>query len=206
MARNEFSTFFLLAFPFVCALAEGIFFSLFGRRTYNWKIFYLAVFISLIRFAWIRFEHLNFVQPISIWAYKSRLLSFEFPGILELVLVFLIGEFVFYWMHRALHEVRCFWPFHFIHHAPEDMNMAVVSLAPFFADLMFVGQLLLFLPAYLFGFKIGLLFLSFAVTRRMQFWIHVTWIPKLGWLEYVLNTPTLHQIHHSINPEYRSGN
>jgi sterol desaturase/sphingolipid hydroxylase (fatty acid hydroxylase superfamily) len=39
-----------------------------------------------------------------------------------------------------------------------------------------------------------------------QFWIHVTWIPKLGWLEYVLNTPSAHRVHHASNPEYIDAN
>ena len=32
-----------------------------------------------------------------------------------------------------------------------------------------------------------------------QFWIHTETIPKLGWLEYVLNTPSHHRVHHGAN-------
>ena len=39
-----------------------------------------------------------------------------------------------------------------------------------------------------------------------QFWIHATWIPKLGWLEYVLNTPSSHRVHHAANLEYLDAN
>ena len=39
-----------------------------------------------------------------------------------------------------------------------------------------------------------------------QFWIHADWIPKLGWLEYVLNTPSAHRVHHARNPEYLDAN
>ena len=39
-----------------------------------------------------------------------------------------------------------------------------------------------------------------------QFWIHATWIPKLGWLEYVLNTPSAHRVHHAANLEYLDAN
>src|SRR5215467_7473590 len=31
-------------------------------------------------------------------------------------------------------------------------------------------------------------------------------IPKLGWLEYVLNTPSHHRVHHAANPEYLDHN
>jgi sterol desaturase/sphingolipid hydroxylase (fatty acid hydroxylase superfamily) len=39
-----------------------------------------------------------------------------------------------------------------------------------------------------------------------QFWIHATWIPKLGWLEYVLNTPSAHRVHHAANLDYLDAN
>jgi sterol desaturase/sphingolipid hydroxylase (fatty acid hydroxylase superfamily) len=35
-----------------------------------------------------------------------------------------------------------------------------------------------------------------------QFWIHADWLPSLGPLEWVLNTPTHHRVHHASNPEY----
>ena len=30
--------------------------------------------------------------------------------------------------------------------------------------------------------------------------VRATWIPKLGWLEYVLNTPSPHRVHHASTP------
>ena len=35
-----------------------------------------------------------------------------------------------------------------------------------------------------------------------QFWLHAPWMPRLGPLEWVLNTPTHHKVHHASNPEY----
>jgi sterol desaturase/sphingolipid hydroxylase (fatty acid hydroxylase superfamily) len=39
-----------------------------------------------------------------------------------------------------------------------------------------------------------------------QLWIHATWIPKLGPLEYVLNTPSHHRVHHARQVEYLDAN
>jgi sterol desaturase/sphingolipid hydroxylase (fatty acid hydroxylase superfamily) len=39
-----------------------------------------------------------------------------------------------------------------------------------------------------------------------QFWLHAEWIPKLGPLEHVLNTPSHHRVHHSANQEYLERN
>ena len=60
-----------------------------------------------------------------------------------------------------------------------------------------------------------LIWLGFDPKRRLrdalaqpayQFWIHATWIPRLGWLEYVLNTPSAHRVHHAANLEYLDAN
>ncbi len=35
-----------------------------------------------------------------------------------------------------------------------------------------------------------------------QFFVHTQAVPKLGWLEYVFNTPSIHRSHHARNPCY----
>jgi sterol desaturase/sphingolipid hydroxylase (fatty acid hydroxylase superfamily) len=35
-----------------------------------------------------------------------------------------------------------------------------------------------------------------------QFWIHTRFIDRTGWLEYVLNTPSHHRVHHGVNEQY----
>ncbi len=39
-----------------------------------------------------------------------------------------------------------------------------------------------------------------------QFWLHNTWMPKLGWLETVFNTPSAHRVHHASNLDYLDAN
>ena len=41
-----------------------------------------------------------------------------------------------------------------------------------------------------------------ALNLLYQFWIHTELIPKLGILEWVLNTPSHHRVHHASNREY----
>ncbi|KAI8850293.1 hypothetical protein BC829DRAFT_389715 [Chytridium lagenaria] len=38
-----------------------------------------------------------------------------------------------------------------------------------------------------------------------QFWIHTETIPKLGFLEYIMNTPSAHRVHHGRNPYWIFG-
>lgn len=39
-----------------------------------------------------------------------------------------------------------------------------------------------------------------------QFWVHTRHVPKLGWLEWVLITPSNHRVHHAQNPLYLDRN
>jgi sterol desaturase/sphingolipid hydroxylase (fatty acid hydroxylase superfamily) len=52
------------------------------------------------------------------------------------------------------------------------------------------------------GFPPKAVFAALALNLLYQFWLHTEWVPKLGWLEYVLNTPSHHRVHHAANADY----
>lgn len=35
-----------------------------------------------------------------------------------------------------------------------------------------------------------------------QFFIHTELVKRIGWLEWIINTPSAHSVHHASNPEY----
>jgi hypothetical protein len=45
-----------------------------------------------------------------------------------------------------------------------------------------------------------------ALSTLYQFWIHTELLGKLGPLEWVLNTPSHHRVHHAVNPQYLDKN
>jgi sterol desaturase/sphingolipid hydroxylase (fatty acid hydroxylase superfamily) len=45
-----------------------------------------------------------------------------------------------------------------------------------------------------------------ALNLVYQFWIHTEVVGRLGPLEWVLNTPSHHRVHHGSNPEYLDRN
>ena len=69
-----------------------------------------------------------------------------------------------------------------------------------------IGVAGFFLPMMWLGFAPSAVFTTLNLSLLYQFWIHTTWIPKLGPLEWVLNTPSHHRVHHAANPEYRDRN
>lgn len=63
-----------------------------------------------------------------------------------------------------------------------------------------------FTPLVLIGFRPDLVLAAMLTNLLYQFWLHTTWIPKLGWLEYARNTPSAHRVHHASNLRYLDGN
>ncbi|CAB3772800.1 hypothetical protein LMG29660_07230 [Burkholderia puraquae] len=45
-----------------------------------------------------------------------------------------------------------------------------------------------------------------SINLLYQFWLHATWIPRLGPLEWIFNTPSTHRVHHASNLEYLDAN
>ena len=121
-----------------------------------------------------------------------------------MLLLFVGLEFFYYWFHRASHTVRWFWASHSVHHSPNQFNLAAAYRLGWFGR--FTGTSLFFTPLVLLGFTPQTVLTALFLNLLYQFWIHADWIPKLGWLEYVLNTPSTHRVHHARNPEYLDAN
>lgn len=113
--------------------------------------------------------------------------------------LFLLVDFAYYWAHRMSHEVNLFWGGHVVHHQSEDYNLSVALRQSSF---QVVWTFAFSLPLALLGFETADFVLISAFNTLYQFWIHTETIGKLGWLEYVFNTPSHHRVHHGRNPKY----
>lgn len=56
------------------------------------------------------------------------------------------------------------------------------------------------------GFTPTVVLTSLVLNLLYQFWLHADWVPWLGWLEGIFNTPSNHRVHHARNPEYLDAN
>ncbi len=115
------------------------------------------------------------------------------------ILLFIGVDFFYYWFHRYSHVINLFWGGHVVHHQSEEYNLSVALRQGWFQKFF---SFIFYLPLALIGFDpIQFLTVSSLVTVY-QFWIHTKSINKLGILEYVLNTPSHHRVHHGVNPKY----
>ncbi|MGF1557942.1 MAG: sterol desaturase family protein [Flavobacteriaceae bacterium] len=113
---------------------------------------------------------------------------------------FIVIDFAGYWNHRLSHRVNFFWNQHVIHHSSEEFNLAC-ALRQSVSNL--IGYFPLFLlPAALVGVPYEVIAILAPIHLFAQFWYHTQHIGKMGWLEYIIVTPSQHRVHHAINPEY----
>ncbi|MEZ5305845.1 MAG: sterol desaturase family protein [Pyrinomonadaceae bacterium] len=119
------------------------------------------------------------------------------------VILLLLDDFLYYWFHRISHESRFFWNFHVVHHSSNQYNLSVAVRQSWFSG---VAHWIFYLPAALCGFPLWAFATVHGFNLIYQFWIHTELIDKMGPLEYVLNTPSHHRVHHGVNPQYLDKN
>jgi sterol desaturase/sphingolipid hydroxylase (fatty acid hydroxylase superfamily) len=115
-----------------------------------------------------------------------------------------VDDFAYYWFHRFSHEIRFFWNFHVVHHSSNQYNLSVAVRQSWFSG---VAHWIFYLPAALVGFPLWAFVTMHGLNLLYQFWIHTKLVKKLpAFLEYILNTPSHHRVHHGINNPYLDKN
>ena len=116
----------------------------------------------------------------------------------------LVGlDFLYYWFHRASHRMNLAWAAHAPHHQSEDYNFAVALRQGPFQPLV---SRVFYLPLAVLGFPPAMFATAVGINTVYQFWIHTELVGKLGPLEWVLNTPSHHRVHHGCNGKYLDRN
>ena len=144
-----------------------------------------------------------FLKVLAIGIYEIifsnlALFSLERNWIYWVALFFLV-DLAYYWAHRMSHQINLFWGGHVVHHQSEEYNLSVALRQSSFQT---VWTFAFNLPLAFMGFETLDFALMSALNTLYQFWIHTETINKLGFLEYFLNTPSHHRVHHGRNPKY----
>jgi sterol desaturase/sphingolipid hydroxylase (fatty acid hydroxylase superfamily) len=121
-------------------------------------------------------------------------------SVLLYFIAFVCVDFASYCHHRLKHSINIFWNMHVIHHSSEEFNLAC-ALRQSITNNLGIGILFL-VPAALLGVPPKMISILGPLHLFGQFWYHTRHIGKLGWLEYILVTPSQHRVHHAINKEY----
>lgn len=174
------------------------------RARYDWRAFGASSFDLALRIAMSIGLPLSIATPLAALAVQHRLTTLTLDGPAAIALLLVGQEFCYYWYHRAAHRVRWFWCNHSVHHSPDELNLSAAYRIGAFGRLS--GTTFFFVPLMWLGFHPKIVVQALTFNLLYQFWLHTTWIPKLGWLEGIVNTPSAHRVHHASNPEYIDAN
>ncbi|MFL7026763.1 sterol desaturase family protein [Enterovibrio norvegicus] len=139
------------------------------------------------------------LMPFFLWLFQFRLFDITLTPI-TVFAVFVLQDFFYYWFHRASHHVHWLWASHVAHHSSENMNFTTAFRQSLTYPLS--GMWLFWTPLMLIGFDPTFVVLVVALNLGFQFFVHTRIVGKLGWVEYIFNTPSHHRVHHARNQEY----
>ena len=135
--------------------------------------------------------------------FQFRFCSWTGNIILYWTVLVVAEDFMYYWLHRIDHYCRFFWAVHVTHHSSEEFNFTVGFRSSVFQPLY---RFIYFIPLALIGFRgIDIMFV-YSATQIFGILAHTQTIKKLGFLEYIIITPSHHRVHHGSNARYLDKN
>lgn len=132
-----------------------------------------------------------------LWLYQHRLFDMPLDNAGSLLALFLGVEFCYYWFHRASHSIRWLWATHAVHHSATRFNLSAAIRLGWTGQL--TGAFVFFLPLAWLGFHPIAIALTIALGLLYQFFLHTAFDVSFGPLEWLLNTPRHHRVHHASN-------
>ena len=149
----------------------------------------------------VAFSIKGLILAFHFYLYQFKVL--ELVNILPLwamwVLTFIMIDFVFYIYHRMSHRVRFLWAIHLSHHSSEEMNFAVSFRQAWFGP---ISKIPFFMVLPLLGFDPTIIAVAGVMSTLWGIVGHTQIVGKLGFIEWVFNTPSHHRVHHGSNKQY----
>ena len=126
---------------------------------------------------------------IATSVYKVRLttIPISFHHWPSLIALFVLVDLGFYVEHRCSHRVRLLWASHSVHHSSEKMLATTayrLSWTPILS-----GVFLFYLPIVWIGYDPAWVYGMVSATLTYQFFVHTELVRRIGWLEWLINTP-----------------
>ncbi len=167
--------------------------------------FWLDAFYMFFNFFLFSLLGYNALSDVAVLAFQDLLQSTGgalpevsvagLPTALQLLLLFVLRDFIHYWVHRLLHAVPVLWRLHQVHHSVQEMGFA--------AHLRFhpletvVYRSLEYLPLAVVGFGIDDFMIVHVTALSIGHLNHANLRLPLGPLRYVFNSPQMHIWHHA---------
>ncbi len=182
----------------LCVLLEWRFAVIRRQPWYQWRDTLANAMLALLHQGADMLALLLLV-PFFYWLHQFRVFDVELTP-LNLLVAFILQDFLYYWFHRGSHHIRWLWASHVAHHSSRLMNFSTAFRQSLTYPLS--GMWLFWLPMIVVGYDPMLVVAVVALNLAFQFFVHTQAIGRLGALELVFNTPSHHRVHHACNPLY----
>lgn len=141
-----------------------------------------------------------FLYQVYFWIYENMSMWHLPMNMVTIISCVLIADFAYYWDHRLMHRIGLGWATHTVHHSSPHFNM---SVAYRFGPLDAIFPILFSLPIVMMGFNPWLLLAAELFVQTYQAILHTEIIGKLPRpIEFIMNTPSHHRVHHGVNRQY----
>ena len=171
------------------------------RKWYTFKDTMSNVYLTLLNMS-LDLACRFVAAMVLFFSFQHRFFTFEHSWIYWVALVFGV-DFFYYWLHRADHYCRLFWAVHVTHHSSEQYNLTTGFRSSVFEPLY---RFVFYIPLPLLGFEAIDIFFMHSALQIYGILVHTQSVGKLGWLEYILVTPSHHRVHHASNVRYLDKN
>ncbi len=113
----------------------------------------------------------------------------------QLLIMFLIADFIQWNIHRLLHRVPWLWEFHKVHHSVKEMGFAAHFRFHFMESIVY--KTLQYVPLAMLGFGIKEFFVIHIISIFIGHINHANLNWDYGIFRYILNNPKMHLWHHA---------
>lgn len=166
---------------------------LFGDTIANAISLYAFMAIGLVLFA------LGYLGAY-FWLYEYASITQLPMTWLSLLGCVVLADVIYYWEHRFMHACGLGWATHTVHHSSPEYN---ISVAYRFGPLDAFFPFFFHAPLVMLGFHPFMVLLAEALVQLYQTALHTQLIGKLPRpIEWLMNTPSHHRVHHATNRQY----
>ncbi|MFC2085588.1 sterol desaturase family protein [Bacteroidota bacterium] len=114
---------------------------------------------------------------------------------LQLLVLFVVRDFLHWNIHRLLHRVPRLWEFHKVHHSVLEMGFAAHLRYHWMENVVY--RSMEYIPLAMIGFGIDQFFIVHIFTLMVGHFNHSNLDVDLGPLRFILNNPRMHIWHHA---------
>lgn len=172
------------------------------------KDFWLDGFYMFFNFFLFSLIGYNAVSNVVVDWFNRLLASFElsnhvalnvasWPSWSQLLLLFVVADFLQWNIHRLLHRVPWLWEFHKVHHSVEEMGFAAHLRYHWMETIVYKS--LQYVPLAMIGFGLDDFFIVHIISVAIGHFNHANLNISWGPLRYLFNSPNMHIWHHAMH-------